>query len=157
MVGGMTCDWCGKELDQHKDRYVIRFQSVPIYRDTNREAYDMCVECTERLRGELRRKRKKEEEEGRGMKLLDFKDNAIEVPVNLDDPNIEHAYMFVLSGDEILTVEYKDGGIEGYDTGASTRMTDYFDGAYTIVSCGKWKVDKDVFLARTSSYWFDGM
>ena len=58
MVGGMTCAWCGKELDQHKDRYVIRFQSVPIYRDTNREAYDMCLGCAERLRKVLR--------EGRG-------------------------------------------------------------------------------------------
>lgn len=56
-VNRMTCDLCGKELEQHRDRYVLRFQSVPIYRDTNHEAYDLCVTCTERLREELGKRR----------------------------------------------------------------------------------------------------
>ena len=57
MVGDMTCDICGKELDQHRDRYVVRFQSVPIYRDTNHEAYDLCLDCAEHLRKVLRKGR----------------------------------------------------------------------------------------------------
>lgn len=54
----MTCDLCGRELDQHKDRYVVRFQSVPLYRDTNHEAYDLCLECASSLRERFLARRK---------------------------------------------------------------------------------------------------
>lgn len=52
-MNALICDLCGCKLDQHRDRYVLRFQSVPTYRDARGDAYDLCMSCTEKLRNRL--------------------------------------------------------------------------------------------------------
>ena len=50
----ITCDMCGVELDRHRDRYVLRFQSVPVYRAAgSKSSYDLCLTCAARLKVEL--------------------------------------------------------------------------------------------------------
>ena len=52
-MNALICDLCGCKLDQHRDRYVLRFQSVPTYLDARVDAYDLCMRCTEKLRNRL--------------------------------------------------------------------------------------------------------
>ena len=89
------------------------------------------------------------------MKLLNYKDEPVEIPVDLDDPSIKFAIMFVISGDEVLNVDYEDGDTKTYDSDMNCRIMDFFDDVYTVVSGGKWEVDREAFMSRTSSYWHD--
>lgn len=52
----ICCDMCGAPLDQHGGRYVVRLQPVPLYRGESRESYDLCLTCTDLLRGVLGKK-----------------------------------------------------------------------------------------------------
>lgn len=56
-MNALICDLCGRKLDQHRDRYVLRFQSVPTYRDARGDAYDLCMSCTDKLRKRLNERR----------------------------------------------------------------------------------------------------
>lgn len=54
------CDMCGKKLDQHRDRYILRFQSVPTYRDGRGTAYDLCPCCTKSLKDAMDERRRRQ-------------------------------------------------------------------------------------------------
>ena len=61
-MNALICDMCGCKLDQHRDRYVLRFQSVPTYRDARGDAYDLCMGCTEELRKRLNERNESHED-----------------------------------------------------------------------------------------------
>ena len=86
------------------------------------------------------------------MILYDFTDGKCECDIDLDDPSIELAELTVLSGDEVLTVIYKDGTTRIVDADTHERFHDYFDGSYILVVNGKWQVNRDGFFARKDSY-----
>lgn len=86
------------------------------------------------------------------MILYDYKDGRYEADVDLDNPSIELAMLEVISGDEVLTVIYKDGTTRIVDADTNSRFHDYFDGSYILVVNGKWRVDRDGFFARKDSY-----
>lgn len=47
------------------------------------------------------------------MYIYDYKGNRTEVPFELEDENIKHVELLVLSGDEFLRVTYYDPAYEG--------------------------------------------
>ena len=47
------CDLCGKELEHHGERYMVRVEQVPAYRECHKCVWDLCPECADRLREEL--------------------------------------------------------------------------------------------------------
>ena len=49
------------------------------------------------------------------MKLFNYADESIDIDVDLDDPSVLSANMLVFSGDEILSVLYRDGSERVYD------------------------------------------
>lgn len=66
--------------------------------------------------------------------IMDYRDVKYDTGVSLDDlSNIESICIDVITGDEIATVTYKDGHSEEFDS-SMTRMTDFFDGGYTLYS-----------------------
>ena len=92
------------------------------------------------------------------MKLLNYLDESVDVDIDLDDPSILAASVSVLSGDEVLSVLYRDGSESKYDAcelSGMWRASDFHDGSYPVVINGRWYVDKDAFLSRKSSYWRD--
>lgn len=85
--------------------------------------------------------------------LLNYKDKKVEFDVDIEKDDVLTAVMEVVSGDEVLKVIYRDGTIRVYDSDRDFhRITDFCDGGYVVVKCGEWEVDKDMFLARKSSY-----
>lgn len=90
------------------------------------------------------------------MKLLTYDYNSVDIDVDLDDPSILAASMSVISGDEVLSVLYRDGSELEYDAcrlAGMLRTSDHYDGLYMVVINGNWVVDKDAFLSRKDSYW----
>ena len=90
------------------------------------------------------------------MKLLSYEGESVEIDVDLDDPSILAAIVSVISGDEVLSVLYRDGSESEYDAcylAGMWRAYDYRDGSYLVVINGKWRVDKEAFLSRKDSYW----
>ena len=49
------------------------------------------------------------------MRLLAYNDDSVDIDVDLDDPSILAASMAVISGDEVLSVLYRDGSESEYD------------------------------------------
>ena len=43
------------------------------------------------------------------MKLLNYLDESVDIDIDLDDPSILAASVSVISGDEVLSVLYRDG------------------------------------------------
>lgn len=87
------------------------------------------------------------------IKLLDYDGNQGFVEVG-DIDQIKSMDITILSGDEVLAVEYKDGIIAGYDS-SEGRTMDFFDGAYRIYDYREKDnllFDKK-FINRKSSYW----
>ena len=90
------------------------------------------------------------------MKLLSYDGESVEIDIDLDDPSILAASVNVISGDEVLSVLYRDGSESEYDAcylAGMWRASDHHDGSYPVVINGKWCVDKDAFLSRKDSYW----
>jgi len=48
-----------------------------------------------------------------------------------DFENVSSIFVFVVSGDEVLSVLYKDGHTERFDS-SDCRVTDYYDGGYNV-------------------------
>lgn len=63
------------------------------------------------------------------MKIYDYANNAVEV--ELPDKEIKAIYVHVISGDEVVTVEFVDGTDIDFDSSGS-RMIGYDDGSYTV-------------------------
>lgn len=47
------CDLCGKELEHHGERYMVRVEQVPAYRECHKCVWDLCPECADRLREQM--------------------------------------------------------------------------------------------------------
>lgn len=54
-----TCDICGKPLEQHGHRYVMRIDEVPRSYSTWYKSWDLCPACAERLVEQLNEKGKR--------------------------------------------------------------------------------------------------
>lgn len=48
-----VCDMCGKELEHHGERYIVRVEQVPSYRYNKYKTWDLCRECADRLGKQL--------------------------------------------------------------------------------------------------------
>lgn len=48
----MRCDCCGKKLEPHGLRYVLRIGRVPVSR--GEAPFDLCDECAEKIRAMMR-------------------------------------------------------------------------------------------------------
>jgi hypothetical protein len=90
------------------------------------------------------------------VKLFNYLHETVDVDVDLDDPSVLAASMRVLSGDEVLSVLYRDGSDSEYDAcylAGMHRTSDCFSDTYMVVIDSNWLVDKDAFLNRKSPYW----
>lgn len=86
------------------------------------------------------------------MVLYDFTDAGHEVDVDLDAQDIALATLDVISGDEVLTVIYKDGSTRIWDADTNGRFHDFLDLTCVLVVDGRWQVDRKGFYARKDSY-----
>ena len=64
--------------------------------------------------------------------IVDYKDERIKVDIG-DIENIDYIDVDVLSGDEVITVWYKDGTYKDLDS-SQCRLADYYDGDYEVPS-----------------------
>lgn len=55
-VNQFRCDRCGRVLEMHGERYVMRMERVPKQRIAGGRAFDLCPECAATLKIELGRK-----------------------------------------------------------------------------------------------------
>lgn len=62
-------------------------------------------------------------------KITDFANNKKEVIVEKPIFNIN---VLILSGDEIVTINYEDGTFEEIDSCDDGRLIDYYDGQYMV-------------------------
>ena len=88
------------------------------------------------------------------VKLLDWAKREVNVDVgNIDD--IESMHMSVVTGDEILTVIYKDYTEKKFDS-SNDRWANFYDGEYDVYNAttGLKLFDMDEFVNRKRSYWF---
>ena len=88
------------------------------------------------------------------LKLLDYSKKPHEFEIgNLED--IIDIDMDVITGDEVVTVEYKDGNSKICDTGVD-RFMDYFDDSYTVYNKeqGINLLADEKWVNRKSSYIF---
>ena len=87
------------------------------------------------------------------VKLLDYAGCSVIVDVG-DIEFIERMVIKVITGDEILTVTYKDGMEYEYDS-SDCRNLDFFDDEYEIynVETGVTEFDNGEFMNRNTSYW----
>ena len=60
--------------------------------------------------------------------IRDYMGNPREIEITKE---VESAYMTILTGDEILTVKYKDGTEEKFDS-CDNRIADYYDDGYEV-------------------------
>lgn len=88
------------------------------------------------------------------VKLLDYAGKSIFVDVG-DIDTIESMMITVISGDEILTVSYKNGTEETFDS-SDSRIMDFYDGEYAIYDekAGINGFDNEEFMNRNTSYWY---
>lgn len=64
--------------------------------------------------------------------IVDYKDDRI--PGHIGDiENIDYIQVEVFTGDEVITVWYKDGTYKELDS-SQCRLTDYYDGEYDVPS-----------------------
>lgn len=64
--------------------------------------------------------------------IVDYKGERIKVDIG-DIENIDYIQVEVLTGDEFITVWYKDGTYDYWDSSVY-RGTDYYDGYYEVPS-----------------------
>lgn len=70
--------------------------------------------------------------------------------VNLQD--VLRIDVVVETGDETMTIIYKDGDIEKHSAYTATRC--YYDGEYCIYFPNKGVNEIDAFMERKDTYWF---
>ena len=87
--------------------------------------------------------------------LLDYAGRRVLVEVG-DIETIERMIISVISGDEVLTVTYKDGTEREYDS-SDCRNMNFFDFQYEIYNAetGVNKFDIEEFMNRTNTYWLE--
>lgn len=65
--------------------------------------------------------------------IVDYKDDRIPVYIG-DIENIDYIEVEVLTGDEVITVWYKDGTYKDDLDGSQCHLKDYYDGEYDVPS-----------------------
>lgn len=93
------------------------------------------------------------------MKLDIFDYEGRKTTVDIGDLNdILDMHLFVLSGDEVLQVKYKNGKTIKFDSNHS-RLMGFYDNSYEIYDSDEDDniLDMPEFLNRTSSYWYFGI
>lgn len=84
--------------------------------------------------------------------LLDYKNEEYETGIDLDNlDDVLTISIEVVTGDEIAHVIYKDGHSEYFDS-CPFRLTDYYDGGYTLYVAGSDCDERERFVKRRSSY-----
>jgi len=87
------------------------------------------------------------------VKLLDYAGEITNVDIG-DIDNIASMHIRVLTGDEVLTVTYKDYSVDHFDS-SDCRMEDFFDEEYDVynINTGVNLLEDKAFMERTTSYW----
>ena len=87
------------------------------------------------------------------VKLLNYAGNAVEVDVG-DIETIGAMRIRIVTGDEILTVVYKDYTTKEFDS-CNDRLNNWRDGKYDIYNAatGLNLFNDEAFMKRKSSYW----
>lgn len=87
------------------------------------------------------------------VKLLDYEGKEVNVDVG-DIETIAKMSIKVMTGDEILTVVYKDYTVKEFDS-SDCRFSDYFDDLYPVYDAftGLNRFNDETFINRTKSYW----
>lgn len=89
------------------------------------------------------------------VKLFEYREHYVLVEVgNIE--TIDRMIITVISGDEVLTVMYKDGTERDYDS-SDCRVMNFLDFQYEIYNdkTGVNKFNNKEFMNRTNSYWFE--
>lgn len=79
-------------------------------------------------------------------KITDFKNNKKVIITNKPITNI---HVLILSGDEVITINYEDGTFEKVDSCDIGRLIPYYDGQYTV---SKQLLQQWIALEELSSY-----
>jgi len=76
--------------------------------------------------------------------------------VEIDDlDKIEEFIVDVTSGDEVFSIETKNGDVYGYDAAKelnNPRIINFYDGYYTLIENGIVSEHFDAFLQRANTY-----
>ncbi len=76
--------------------------------------------------------------------------------VEIDDlDKIEEFTVDVSSGDEVFSIETKNGDVYGYDAAKElndSRLMNFYDGCYTLIENGVVSKHFGAFLQRTNTY-----
>lgn len=86
------------------------------------------------------------------LEIIDYSGDKVKTTIDLNKlEEIQRIEIEVVTGDEICRVQYKNGKKEKFDS-SKCRMSDFYDGEYTLYDV----IDNtnliDKFLKRTSSY-----
>lgn len=89
------------------------------------------------------------------VKLFDYQAKEVEFDVG-DINDIGAMSIQVLSGDEVLTVIYKDFTSRSFDSCSTGRYVGYNDGCYEVYNAntGVNLFNSKAFTNRNDSYWF---
>ena len=86
------------------------------------------------------------------LKIMDYNNRKTETGVDLDSlENVKKIIIRVISGDEVMSVLYKDGTAEDFDS-SDTRARDYNDGRYILYAPDMFINRIPQFMRRKSSY-----
>jgi hypothetical protein len=85
--------------------------------------------------------------------LLNYNNDKIEYDIG-DLDNIKTITRYVISGDEVIDVRYKDGSVQTFDSDNNTRAVDLFDVAGEIYNNEVNWLNSEEFLSRKDSYDF---
>lgn len=93
------------------------------------------------------------------MKLDIFDYEGRKTTVDIGDLNdVLNVHLFVISGDEVLQVKYKNSKTTTFDSNHH-RLIEFYDTNYEIYDSNEDDniLDMPEFLNRTSSYWYLGI
>ena len=85
--------------------------------------------------------------------LLDYMGRKNEEPVEFDENEIIGIKIYVVSGDEVCIISYRNGDIGFYDPFASTRCKNRTQDCYTVYSPTVNLLHDSEFLCRRTSDW----
>lgn len=87
------------------------------------------------------------------LEIMDYSGARTKTPIDIDNlKDVLSLYIRVISGDEILTVIYRNGKIERYDS-SDSRCMDFYDDEYCLYNEFE-KINLiPEFQNRKSSYW----
>ena len=90
------------------------------------------------------------------LKVLDYKGEETDVDIECALDDIFIISITVLTGDEIMSIIYKDGSKETIDS-SMERWENCYDCEYDVYNPGQGinLLENERFMNRTNSYWYD--